>query len=408
MAIATPALYVACLGPYGSEESYVIALDPSDLSVRDHVTFTANHAARLAMRPDGYQLWVSHFDSNIISVLNANTLELVDTIAFGEEESGPYEMAIRMVNTWTSPMSFPQVLLACANVSKIYVYNMFTRHKLYELTVETRRIDGSANVYYVKLDHSARRLYAYSLLPQKDSVYVFELGDRYNLGHATQTNEICLRADCTELEPTELSVNLQEAAIHPDGTKMYIANFYTSNRIEVVDLTENVYLDPITIDDYFGARALAISPNGVYLYVSFLGQRIGTSTSDVAYVVMFNLETERVVHVEEMPNNPRTMALTPSGDRLFVTDHEAHEICAFDISIERETMSLSHRVNLDTVVSSGYASPVEVLYLERRYLVPYPYAQVSSSVYSTLNRLWQFFLRFKWYEKIMWKIQRKQ
>ena len=394
MAIGTPALYVACVDNYGSEESHVIALDPSDLSVRDTVTLPSPFASRLAMRPDGYRLWVAHPGANLISVLNANTFDLRDTIDFGEVEHRPYQMAIRIISTLSMSMSFPQVLVACPSVSRIYVYNMYTHHRLHELDVVSERA-GGATPNYVKLDQEHQLLYAYSHLgDHKDSVCIIELGDNYNLDHASQIDEICFRDDC--MEPTDPPrVKLQEATLNPNGTRLYIANWGTT-RIEVVDTTTNAFLEPIIIEDYVNPRSLAISATGAYLYVGYTSQGYDEETeADLpGYLVMYHLEEGNAVYAEEIPGNPRTMVLNPSGDRLFVAEHHSHEIYAYDIDVEGESMSLAASINLDTVVDSGYANPVEVLYLERRYLVPYPYAQVPFVILFLLGRVWRRLLGF--------------
>ena len=386
MAIPTPSLYVSCIEFGRDDVSYVIALDPNNLSVRGHVTLTRGRGARLAMRPDGHRLWVSHQATNLISVLNADTLEIEGDPIDLDGNTRPYQMAVRAHGS----TFYPKLILACQHVDKIYVYDMHSRQRESEIDVETVRENQSASIGYVKLHPNNHLLYTYSqAYPQtRDYIIVFDIGDDRNIDDATKVAEICFEGDC--VRAPDISFELQESVFNPEGTRLYIAN-RSSVRIEVIDTIANVYLDPIVIENYRGPRSLAISPCGTYLYIGYINQRNLENPNEElpGYLVMFNLENETVIQVEPIPGNPRTMILNPDGDRLFIAEHEAQEIYAFDIDISREhPMALYAKVDLGTVVDSGEAMPVEVLYLERRYLM----RQFYSTILEIIKRFFDWFM----------------
>ena len=63
-------------------------------------------------------------------------------------------------------------------------------------------------------------------------------------------------------------------------------------------------------------------------------------------VAMLRLADGAVVASATVPNNPRTIAVAPRGDRIFVVEHEEDELYAFDVV--GETLSLAASTELES------------------------------------------------------------
>ena len=96
-------------------------------------------------------------------------------------------------------------------------------------------------------------------------------------------------------------------AVHPDGTRLYVASVDTS-KLAVIDIATNTVTANVDVDPY--AHAVLVHPDGTRVYV--------TSTTGTVSVV------DTATNVASMKfavgSEPFGIAVHPDGTRLYVTD----------------------------------------------------------------------------------------
>ncbi|HEU5255818.1 MAG TPA: bifunctional YncE family protein/alkaline phosphatase family protein [Vicinamibacterales bacterium] len=136
--------------------------------------------------------------------------------------------------------------------------------------------------------------------------------------------------------------------LNPDGTKLYVALNMT-NQVAVIDTTTRAILNRIPVGTYPYTTVMSI--DGSKVYVSNWGGKIpgpGDATDGMFPVVVdprtgitvsgtvsvIDTRSGAVVKTIETGLHPTGMALSPSGDRLYVTNANSDTISVIDTSID--------------------------------------------------------------------------
>jgi YVTN family beta-propeller protein len=363
-------VYVAnptTLGVQAAPRSSVAMLDARDLSILRSARLGPG-ATRLALSPDGNRLWVSHplQGANQISVLDTATLDVIEVIDLESAatitplDHRPYGIAARPASPSILGPGEDQALVVYGNRDMVGVYNIM----------------GKTSSLLRTIPVSVRAPRIIVLTPDGRKAYVMTYGSRLEVA-------VIRCADSTEVRTVDCvggptGHRLQEAVVSPDGTTIYVTN-QTAHQIEVISTSDDEVLDPIPTDPY--PRAIGISPDGAYLFVGHVGQTEGapgsikmlrlsrTPTGVVAQVV-----ASKPIPVDHPPattGNPRTIAVTPTGGRIFVAEHDSDECYAFDVNYrDRSSLTgvgLSHVavVDLNIIEPKYTAKPVELVVGQR-------------------------------------------
>ena len=147
----------------------------------------------------------------------------------------------------------------------------------------------------------------------------------YVMGHRTGSSnrgtqfltviDIARRAKVASIALGESCLCVGErAAVSPDGTRVYVSNYW-SNTVSVVDTATNSVIRTFAVHSFPGA--LAPSPDGTRLYINTV------LYPNPGYVVQV-LDTASGATIATIPLNvPQSgsgMAITPDGTRLYVTN----------------------------------------------------------------------------------------
>jgi DNA-binding beta-propeller fold protein YncE len=109
-----------------------------------------------------------------------------------------------------------------------------------------------------------------------------------------------------------------------------VTDRHVTGQIVVIDTTSDAVLTTETISTDPFPRAIGISPDGQYLFVGCI-EVSGLSPGCIKMYRLLDGEAVDSVTPEDL-SNPRTMAVAPTGNRIFVADHGSHVCFAFDVT----------------------------------------------------------------------------
>jgi DNA-binding beta-propeller fold protein YncE len=297
--------YVYVANPYIGDDSLgtVVRLRASDLSVLQTLD-VGNRAHSLAVSPDGERIWVSCPGSPgsdgaiyVLSFTLAGRLEVRDVIDVGDVT--PYGLAFTP-NGRT-------VFVAFAASGQVGVFDATS------YAYDT--VDVGDDPTFIVITPDGRK--AYAIIEQHLRVVAIRTADRRIVADIDLAGR-----------------DLQDAVISPDGERLYVANRQV-RRIEVIDTAADILLapiaDPFSLDLVDSPRAVGISPDGAYLFVGSVRLTTPGGSDFAGEVKMIRLSDGTVIDAEPMPNNPRRIAVSDDGRRIYVTDHGTFECYAFDV-----------------------------------------------------------------------------
>ena len=197
------------------------------------------------------------------------------------------------------------------------------------------------------------------ILPSSDEsrLYVVDLGDLESINNEGRVIVIDTSNNNVVAEiPVGLGFPFQ-MIISPDGNRAYLAvsKFFGNisagdNRVEVIDLANNIIVDtiPIGTNDVgnSGVTGITISPDGNRLYASDRFQdRIDIiDTSDNSIIDS--------AFIEDTPVGPIELAITPNGDRVYSANSDNNAVSVLDTS----TNSIIETISLSVGASIGWRS----------------------------------------------------
>jgi YVTN family beta-propeller protein len=138
-------------------------------------------------------------------------------------------------------------------------------------------------------------------------------------------------------------------AVTPDSTKAYVAN--GGSTVSVINLLANSVSS--TISDSYGAYGVAIAPNGKTAYVANLGPNPGSSTN-VSAISVIDVASDTIKASITTPTGltPKSVALTPDGDTLYVGCYNADAesgIVVIDTADNTITTTITGDVPIDPI-----------------------------------------------------------
>ena len=308
--------YVYVANPYLDEDGLgtVVRLRASDLRVVQTV-HVGDGAHTLVIAPDGERIWVSSSRSDEIHILGytlSGDLEVRDVI---DLEAGVQPLGFAFTPDGR------RAFVALYRSGEVAVIDTST------YTYVTVDVGDDPSFVVVTPDGSK----AYAIIEQAVRIV------------AIDTSDLSIAADI-RLDGRDL----QDAAISPDGRRLYVAS-RQMRRIEVIDTVTDTALVPITepfsIETVDSPRALGMSPSGDYLFIGSVRLSAPGASDFVGEVKMLRLADGRVIDSETMPNNPRRIAVSEDGRRIYVTDHGSHECYAFDVSSAGLALAATADVN---------------------------------------------------------------
>ena len=110
----------------------------------------------------------------------------------------------------------------------------------------------------------------------------------------------------TVLDTIPVGASPQGIAVHPDGSRVYVAN-KGDGTLSVIDVATRVVIDTIAVG--LGPQMVAVAPDGGHAYVS---------NRDENTVDAIDLATGTVIDTVPVDVGPLGLQVHPDGDRLYV------------------------------------------------------------------------------------------
>ncbi|OAN27477.1 Ig-like domain-containing protein [Mycolicibacterium iranicum] len=328
----------------------------------------------VALSPDGTRAYVTHQDTDHVSVIDTATRQIVAHVRVGD---APYGVAVGsdgrayVVNSGEDSISVIDTRTLSTIGTRIYVGNSPsnvalspTRNRLYV----TNTADNSVSV----VDTSTRTVVAavgvgaapFGVAVSADGKWAYVTNE---LG-----NSVSVIDTATNTLVTSVGVGIRPAALafSPDGRRLYVANGGSSSLsgdggVSVIDTATNTIVDA---DDADGATAIrvgetpfgvAVSPDGSRLYVT-------DRTLDTIYVIDTatntvldtDLSTEQTDGIA-VDLGPTGLAITAAGD-LYVAESEGDGIAVVsDTAPAGDALAVATAALSATAPSVTQVSPSE-------------------------------------------------
>ncbi|MCA1683553.1 MAG: PQQ-binding-like beta-propeller repeat protein, partial [Actinobacteria bacterium] len=241
----------------------VAVMDAATHSVITTVA-VGDYPVALAVTPDGTRVYVANEQSNTVSVIDTATNAVVATVPVG----------VRPRDVRVTPDG-REVSVANSGSPQLSIIDTATNTVVGTVTVE----HGSFGI-------------AFS--PDGSRAYVTLAND---------SMAVVNTATRTVITTVPVGHGPHEVEVLPDGSKIYVAD--SVNWVRVVDAATLTVVATIPIGR--PPDSLAVHPDGTRVYV-------GTGS----YVSTINTATDTVVDTAVL-EGPRTVAISPTGDRLYTT-----------------------------------------------------------------------------------------
>jgi YVTN family beta-propeller protein len=185
--------------------------------------------------------------------------------------------------------------------------------------------------------------------------------------------------------PITVGPDLVGLAVSPDGTRLYVAGgepAFGYGTLSVVDTTTNKIIgSPIKVgeyDDYGGAGAVAVSPDGKHVYVT--GYTLGGKVGDVnrlliGSVMVIDAATNTLTaSIVVGSSNPTALAVSPDGTRVYVTGSDfvgTGSVTVIDTATNT-TIGTPIKVGYDLTSSGAVGPDGRRVYVTGATLLPLP------------------------------------
>ena len=340
---------------------YVLCAQSEDVRVLDAATYAVLKTIKVGRSPRGMalsaagdRLFVTNSLDDTLSVIDAQTMTMVDTWSVGGEPSGVVENHTRK-----------QIFVANRISNDVAVLDAQTG-------VEEKRLLAGRGVSYLTLSPDGSRVYATHIYPN-DSLQPSPAGNR-----AAPESEITVidaaRAVVIDRIPLHAIAGVFHLAFSADGRLGAVAEFHPKNLVPLAHLEHGgAFAYTLTL---FGADVgqpvevpldeleryasqpfgVVIAPDKSRLYVSAAGSECVLAI-DVPRLLHFVHEHPRppsgsfapdlsassnyVIARIPVGHNPRGLALSPDGHRLFVANRLDDTISVIDTHSNRVATTIS-------------------------------------------------------------------
>ena len=121
------------------------------------------------------------------------------------------------------------------------------------------------------------------------------------------------------------------AALTPNGSTLFAANFVTPGRISVIDTATNTV--STTIPVVAGPYGVAITPDGTRAYVTQQVYHPGV-------VTVIDTATNAIVTTISVGNSPEGAAASPDGKHVYVTNNNSNSVSVIDTTTNTVTTTI--------------------------------------------------------------------
>lgn len=190
-----------------------------------------------------------------------------------------------------------------------------------------------------------------AITPDSQFAYVVN-NNNYNIPNQDSVSVLNLKNNTVETIIHDTSfVEPFRIAISPDGKKAYVANS-DGTTLSIIDTKLNKVIG--TIDGFDGPSGIVITSDGKFAYVNNYGGSKGVGSGNGTKVSYVNLKTKTILDEITVGQAPAALALSPNGKFLYVINY-------VDGNPNTGTMSIIQTKNnrvIDTV--TGFFGPFSI------------------------------------------------
>ena len=157
-----------------------------------------------------------------------------------------------------------------------------------------------------------------AITPDNRYAYVAN-NNNYNLAGQDSVSVLKLKNNTVKTTIFDSSFNQPYTiTVNPAGTRAYVTNS-NSTTITMIDTATNTVIG--VIDGFDGPSGMAITPNGAYAYVNNYGGPEGVGSGNGTTVSVVNLNTNAITATIHVGLAPAALAITPNGNYVYVANY---------------------------------------------------------------------------------------
>jgi YVTN family beta-propeller protein len=263
----------------------------------------------VAVTPDGTKVYVTNSYYDNVSVIDTATNKVTATIPVGRYPEGvavtpdgtkvyvtnSYDDNVSVIDTATNKViatipvgRYPEGVAVTPDGTKVYVANSGNN----DYTGNTVSVIDTATNKVVAKIYAGKYPYGIAVNPAGTKVYV--------------TNHNCLKVSVIDTATNKVIATVPVGeypygiAVNPAGTKVYVANI-GSETVSVIDAATNKVIATVPLGVGWGLNEVAVTPDGTKVYV--------TSGN----VSIINTDTNTVIASVNVGNNPYSVAFSTAS-----------------------------------------------------------------------------------------------